>query len=241
MDWSVFMAFLPPFRIWHLTETEDTSYMLDIRRLRDSLAHSPKQDGHSIGPSEDSLNRFNHFMAPTLSHLLALLVHSNPSFPPKETGLLVVDALSTSFNNAFAQAQGRDAKASVKNNDVAQWAASRRWAVMADLISALVKLARTKSMAVILSSHTMTRIMHEGAASLQPAISGTAWEAGIHCRMLFFQDWQVRAGDQSSQQQGEMASDLRFVAVTKINGNSLQGFGEVVPFTIDKVETLQYR
>lgn len=174
-------------------------------------------------------------MTPTLPHLLALLLHSPPSFPPKDTSLLVIDSISAIFNHAFAQSNGYDGRTAVKKNDVAQWAAGRRWAVMSDVISALGKLATTKNIAVLATNQTTTKVMLESAASLQPAMSGTAWDAGINYRLLLFRDWQIELGEESSN------SDLRFAAVTKVASNTLDGFGEVVAFTVDEVTIPKFR
>ncbi|KAL9002633.1 MAG: hypothetical protein Q9188_004451 [Gyalolechia gomerana] len=76
--------------------------------------------------------------------------------------------------------------------------------------------------------------MLESAASLQPAISGVAWDAGIHCRLLLFRDWQKETGDESGLEKRDFNSHLRFAAVTKAACSSVDGFGEVVPFVIDE-------
>ncbi|KAL9600302.1 MAG: hypothetical protein Q9219_003252 [cf. Caloplaca sp. 3 TL-2023] len=89
-------------------------------------------------------------------------------------------------------------------------------------------------MAVILTSQVTTKVMPEGAASLQPAISGTAWDSGIHNRLLLFRDWQVETSSDSGQEKYDAKSDLRYAAVTKAGGNALHGCEEVVPFTIEK-------
>lgn len=106
---------------------------------------------------------------------------------------------------------------------------------MADLISAVAKLAVTRNITVVLTCQTTTRIIIEGSASLQPAISGTAWDASVNNRILFFQDWQTKIGGDSSQEV-DPNEDLRYAAVTKIGGSALGGFGEIVPFAIDKVQ-----
>lgn len=203
--------------------------MLNGRRLKDFLVCPPREDSNADTSSEDHLNRFHHFVVPTLPHLLALLLHSPPSFPPKETSLLVVDSISAIFNHAFAQSNGYDGKNPARKNDIAQWAARRRWAAMADVISALGKLATMKNMAVLLTNQTTTKVTLESAASLQPAISGTAWDAGINYRLLLFWDWQVELGEESGK------SDLRFAAATKIASSPSDGFGEVIAFTINEV------
>ncbi|KAL8958525.1 MAG: hypothetical protein Q9193_004439 [Seirophora villosa] len=209
----------------------DTAYVLNGRRLKDSLIHHHQLGGHAQPDTlhfpfvDDCLaHRFHHFTAPTLPHLLALLVHPTPSFPPKGTSLLVVDSVSVPFNHAFAQSNGHERK-----TDVTQWASGRRWAVMGDLISAIAKLAATRNITALLINQTTTKLKVESAAWLQPAMTGAAWDAGIQCRILLFRDWQMRIDDESSQEQGGYA------AVVKVGDGPVKGFGEIVPFAIEKV------
>ncbi|KAL8935772.1 MAG: hypothetical protein Q9211_004522 [Gyalolechia sp. 1 TL-2023] len=78
---------------------------------------------------------------------------------------------------------------------------------MADVISAVGKLATTRNIAVLLSNQTTTKVMLESAAALQPAISGAAWDAGINCRLLLFQDWQEET-DESGEENREFNSNV---------------------------------
>ncbi|KAL8699283.1 MAG: hypothetical protein Q9201_006090 [Fulgogasparrea decipioides] len=218
----------------------DASYMLNSRRLKDLLINAFQQDkettqAETSKPSlDDNMSRFHHFTVPTLPHLIALLVHSTPTFPPRDVNLLVIDSVSTLFTQAFAQSDRfANSKTSGKKSDVAQWATNRRWAVMGDLIAALGKLAATRNMAVVLTSQTTTKLRTDSAALLQPAISGTAWESGITCRILLFRDWRAAADGQSSEEARSIDPDLRYAAVTKIGGVSSDGFGDIVPFAID--------
>ncbi|KAL8902599.1 MAG: hypothetical protein Q9207_004545, partial [Kuettlingeria erythrocarpa] len=165
---------------------------------------------------------------------IALLVHSTSSFPPRGTSLLVIDSISTPFNHAFAQTKGQDDRISGKKTDLAQWAAGRRWAVMGDLISAISKLAATRNMAVIITSQTTTKLKLETAAALQPAMVGTAWDNGINCRILLFRDWQAITDAEPSQAKGDITSDLRFAAVTKVEGGSVDASGQSIPFVIEQ-------
>ncbi|KAL8965629.1 MAG: hypothetical protein Q9197_006420 [Variospora fuerteventurae] len=90
-------------------------------------------------------------------------------------------------------------------------------------------------MAVLLINQTTTKLKVESAAWLQPAMTGAAWDAGIHCRILLFRDWQMRTEDESSQARLEIgSSDRGYAAVIKVGGDSVQGFGEIVPFAIDQ-------
>lgn len=181
-------------------------------------------------------------MTPKLPHLLALLLHPTAAFPSKGVSLLIIDSISTVLTQAFAQSERlSDGRTPGKKGDVAQWAAGRRWAVMADLMSAMGKLAATRNMAILVINQTTTRLRPDTAASLQPAISGIAWESGISCRILLFWDWQLDASGKSNQDKRRAIAGLRFAGVTKTGGECLDGFGDVVAFTIDKVSYAMIR
>ncbi|KAL8735157.1 MAG: hypothetical protein Q9166_001033 [cf. Caloplaca sp. 2 TL-2023] len=218
----------------------DASYAVNARWLKNLLDRCLQADKVSTQVEEpevssaDLLTKFHHFITPTLPHLAALLLHSTSTFPPEGTSLLVVDSISTSFNQVFAHSNKHaEDKPLGKKFDTAQWASSRRWAVMADLISAIGKLAATRSLTVILTSQTTTKMRLENTALLQPAMSGMAWEAGISCRLVLYRDWRAEVDDDGSHRQKNVMPDLRFAAVIKIGGQPVDGFGEIVPFTVD--------
>ncbi|KAL8680140.1 MAG: hypothetical protein Q9186_003664 [Xanthomendoza sp. 1 TL-2023] len=200
----------------------DASYTVNGRHLMnllDDFLQASKgsiQGQDSKAASGEMLNKFHHFIAPTLPHLMALLIHSTATFPPEDATLLVVDSISTPFNHAFAQSSRYvEDRVSGKKNDVAQWASGRRWAVMGDLISAFGKLAATRNMAIVLTGQTTTKTKLENAAQLQPAMSGTTWDSGISSRILLYRDWQEEIDEKSIQKQGDGLSGLRFAAAIK--------------------------
>ena len=181
----------------------------------------------------------HHFTTPTLPHLLALLTHTSTSFPPPNTSLIVVDAVSSLFNLAFPKRAetATSWQEPVKKPDAAQWAGSRKWAVMSDFVSKIGKLAATKHIAILLTMQTATRVRTEAETCLYPAITGTAWDNGIHARIALFRDWLMKSGTSSSQ--GTYESGSRCAAVVKAGGVSYEGFGRVIPFRIRKVLLLQ--
>jgi len=183
-------------------------------------------------PSE-LLARLHYFFSPTLPHLLALLAHTSPSFPPKETSLIVVDTVSLLFATAFPRAvEGLDGnQASSKRSDALQWAAGRRFSVMSDFLARLGKLAAIKNIAILLISQTTTKVKTEFGAALRPALSTRAWDAGIHNRIVLFRDWET-IRDQQSRENRTQAS--RFAGVVKIANVAYEGLGKVVSFTIDE-------
>lgn len=186
---------------------------------------------------EDLLTSFHHFNTPTLPHLLALLTHESNLFPPKETGLIVVDSVSSLFTAAFPSAaddlDSKQIPEKHKKYDETQWAASRKWAVMSDFIFKLGKVAATQNIAILLTSQTTTRIRTETGAMIHSAISGTAWDAGISARIFLFRDWLFNSNEES--RQGDFVPGVRFAGVSKASGVSYEGLGRIVSYTIRKV------
>lgn len=185
-------------------------------------------------PTEVS-ERFHHFNVPTLPHLLALLIHTSALFPPSSTSLIVVDSISSLFTLAFPKTVEKlpsrgDAG---KKGDAAQWAASRRWAVMSDFISKVGKLAATSKIAILLISQTTTRIRFESDTVLHPALSGSAWDNGVNARLVLFRDWLLKRNEGS--RQAIYIPKARFAGIIKAVGVTHDGLHKVVPFVIKSV------
>ena len=217
----------------------DSSSEIVGSRLKDILygTFNTEEHGKSNTVSvEEYLERFHHFITPSLPYLLALLTHQTSEFPPEETTLIVVDSISTLFALAFPRTAENASiqQTSVKQGDAAHWASGRRWAVMGDLISKISRLAATKNIAVLLTSQMTTRIRSETGAVLQPAISGTAWDTGVRARILIFRDWMFRASEDTSSQ-GEYIPGVRCAGLLKAKGMSYEGVGKVVTFVIENV------
>ena len=215
-------------------------------RLKEILSASGASDFRDmqrpsiIEHSLEVLNRFHHFIVPTLPHLIALLASLSSSFPPDGTGLLVIDSLSTLVSAAYSQVNRNEDIDQSQNKKVvaSQWAASRRWAVMGDLISKIGKLAATRKIATLLTVQTTTRIRLENAALLHPALSGTAWEAGINSRLVLFRDWLSPSEGQPNRVDSAIPEEARFVGVVKVGGVSLNSI-EMIPFVIEKVRDVK--
>ncbi|KAF2242978.1 P-loop containing nucleoside triphosphate hydrolase protein [Trematosphaeria pertusa] len=186
-------------------------------------------------PRDELQNHFHHFTASTLVHLLALFVHPPSSFPPPNTSLIVIDSLSTLFDNAYPR--NADDRASRNRTDATRWAAGRKFAVMNELISTLTKTAALHDIALLITNQTITRIRSGSRALLVPAISGTEWDNGISTRLVLFRDW-VPGQGKWSDANADRLQEARFVGAVKTNGATLAnegGVGNVVPFTVDCV------
>ncbi|KAJ4291791.1 hypothetical protein N0V90_009686 [Kalmusia sp. IMI 367209] len=191
----------------------------------------PKEAGTS---PDEMQSHFHHYTTPALAHLLALFVHPPSSFPPPNTSLIVIDSLSTLFDNAYPRKP--DDRASKSRNDQARWAAGRKFAVMNELISTLTRFAAMHDIALLITSQTITRIRAGSRALLVPAISGTEWENGISTRLVLFRDWVPGQGKWTKADAARLQK-VRFAGVLKANGVVLAddgGVGSVVPFAVEE-------
>jgi len=221
-----------------LSPEPDSSRTVVGPRLKDIISRACETQNATASapptPIEVS-DRFHHFNVPTLPHLLALLIHTSGFFPPPNTSLIVVDSISSLFTLAFPKTVEKlpsrgDAG---KKYDAAQWAASRRWAVMSDFISKVGKLAATSNIAILLISQTTTRIRVESDTVLHPALSGSAWDNGVNVRIVLFRDWLLKRNERSSQ--GIYIPTARFAGIVRAAGVTYDGLNKVVPFIIKSV------
>lgn len=188
----------------------------------------------SITPDEMQ-SHFHHHTVISLAHLLALFMHPPSSFPPPNTSLIVIDSLSTLFDNAYPRTA--DARASKNQNDQARWAAGRKFAVMNELIATLTKIAAMHDIALLITSQTITRMRAGSRALLVPAISGTEWDNAISTRIVLFRDWVPGQGKWSKSDIARLQK-TRFAGLLKANGAVLAddgGVGSVVPFVVEEV------
>lgn len=150
-------------------------------------------------------DRFHHLMAPTLAHLLALFLHppqsisksSSSTFPPPKSALLVIDSISTVFDDVYRQDRGRGKQQQqyhqVPQHSYASSSCNRsanslnitnkqtsahsqpRHLVLSDLINRLSSFAALNNVAVIYTSQTATRLVRYGSVNAGSAagIAGT--------------------------------------------------------------------
>ncbi|KAF2113353.1 P-loop containing nucleoside triphosphate hydrolase protein [Lophiotrema nucula] len=199
----------------------------DPRGSGTDVASPPK-----LSPDELQ-SHLHHCTCPTLAHLLALFVRPPSSFPPPNTGLIVIDSLSTLFDNAYPR--NADDRTLRNKSEQARWAAGRKFAVINELISTLTRVAAMHDIALLLTCQTITRIRGASRALLVPAISGTEWESGVSTRLVLFRDW-VPGQGKWNDTDFDILQKARFVGVVKANGVTLTeegGVGNVVPFAVE--------
>lgn len=189
----------------------------------------------SNGSARELYTRFKHYTIPTLAHLLALFLHPMPNFPPTGTGLIVIESISTLFDNAYNRTNFDRSKT---QTDAQKWAAGRKFAVMGELMTKLSRLATVNSTAILVTSQTVTRVRSGQGALLLPAISGSEWDNGVSTQLVLFRDWAPKRGTQLTAEEAEKWHRLRYAGVIKVKGVALEEnglFDTVVPFSIEQV------
>lgn len=189
----------------------------------------------SNGSIQDLFSRFKHYTIPTLAHLLALFLHPMTHFPPAGTSFIVIESISTLFDNAYYRTNFDLSKTQTDNQ---KWAAGRKFAVMGELMTKLSRLATVNNIAILLTSQTVTRVRSGQGALLLPAISGSEWDNGVSTQLVLFRDWAPRRGTQVAEEEAEKWYRLRYAGVIKVKGDAMEEngrFDTVVPFIIERV------
>ena len=205
-------------------------------RLKDFLAASGVEDQDA-----DGTTNLKSYFAPTVAHLLALVLHAPPSFPPQNTVLMVVDGLHAIFDIAYPR--GRPNTYGSKS-DPAKWAAGRRYSVLGSTIAALKKLAALHDMAVLVITGCATRVRAGSGlgAVLVPGLGGAEWESGIANRLVMLRDLAPAAARLSKSSRGSTTvASARLIGLQKVHGRFFGEDGEIgqlIAFKIEKVRSL---
>ncbi|KAI9054748.1 hypothetical protein LZ554_001898 [Drepanopeziza brunnea f. sp. 'monogermtubi'] len=157
------------------------------------------------------LSNITHFTAPSLAHLLALLCHPTPNNPPQSTSLIIINSFSTLITNAFPRTADAKPKTTPKKPGTFNPSA-RKFSILQYLISSLSKLATTRNIAIVLTSQCVSKMRSGAGAVLAPAITATAWEQGLGCRVEMMRDWGWE------DEEGKAIDDVRLVRVLKAEG-----------------------
>ncbi|KAI7160522.1 P-loop containing nucleoside triphosphate hydrolase protein [Hortaea werneckii] len=145
------------------------------------------QSSEDVSLFTDRLRRFRHRTAPTLSHLLALVLHPRPVFPPEGTSLLVIDGLNTLIDLDYP----RFPFAGTAKTEQQKWQAGRRYAVLGSLVSGLNKMAVLNNVAIAVSTGCASRTRSDSGlgSALVPGVGGGEWDSGVWTRLAVFRDF----------------------------------------------------
>ena len=202
------------------------------------MSSSP-QSGKS---TDELLANFDHYTAPTLPHLAALLFHPVPSFPPPGTSLIVIESMSSLFAVAFPKATDdqpnipTEMRSAPYKADAKQWASSRRFAIMSDFAAMMGRLAAVHNLAILVTNQTTTRVKAETGALLVPALSSTAWDGAMASQIALFRDFTLSGSNGSLHSRDNLAK-TRFARVVRAGGLTQAGSssGNVVSFFVEAV------
>ncbi|ESZ93353.1 hypothetical protein SBOR_6280 [Sclerotinia borealis F-4128] len=198
----------------------DASHLISGPRFSQILQEFPSPDFSNY---HGLLTQFNHFCTPTLSHLLALLTHTASNFPPENTSLIIIDSFSTLIDNAFP----RNFDSISPKKPGGPKYSSRKFPLLQYLINALQRLATTRNIAILILNQCVTKMRPGLGAALIPAISATAWEHGLGCRVALFRDWGWDNED------GGKVNGVRFAQVIKAESVTLsEGRGGISAFVV---------
>lgn len=107
---------------------------------------------------------------------------------------------------------------------------ARKFPILQYLTNTLQKLAATRNIAVVVFSQCVTKMRPGCGAVLVPAVSTTAWEQGLGCRVALFRDWGW------NNENGQAVNNVRLAQVIKAEGTAVpDGRQKVVGFSIDEV------
>ncbi|KAL5356798.1 P-loop containing nucleoside triphosphate hydrolase protein [Aspergillus floccosus] len=209
----------------------DTGSPLPRPRLREMLLKSIDTKSSQKTP-EDLANNLVYLRAPTLPHLLALILHPPQDFPPDETKLLIIDSASALFPPYFpnpSELRARLAQSRVNDKAQINWLTNRKWNVVSELASSLVRLATTRRLAILAVNQAHTKIRGHPRATLCPVLAGGAWEASVYTRLVLYWDFLMGDGDADGAPRA-----VRFAEVTKRAGRLLAVRAEenIVPFRV---------
>ncbi|KAL4914105.1 P-loop containing nucleoside triphosphate hydrolase protein [Aspergillus aurantiobrunneus] len=209
----------------------DTGSPIPRLRLRDILQGFIQQSKSSQTVNK-LIQNLVHIRAQSLPHLLALLLHTPPGFPPEDCNLLVVDSASGPFPSYFpnpTELKTRLAQSKTVDKSQVQWLMNRNSNITSDLANQLMKLATTHHMAVLAINQTRTRIRGQPRATLRPVLAGGSWESSISARLVLYRDFSTT---------DSTADHIRFAEVMKRSGKllSLRLEENIIPFVIETEE-----
>ncbi|KAK5700368.1 hypothetical protein LTR17_022976 [Elasticomyces elasticus] len=165
-------------------------------------------------------NNLKHYRVSTLSHLLAMVLHTQPDFPPSGTTTMIIRGLNTLIDIDYP----RILFASAGKSPQQKWQAGRRYAMLGSLIAGLNKLAVLNNVAIVATTGCASRTRSDSGlgSALVPGIGGAEWDGGVWNRLVVFRDFHCR-----------------FVGVQKSQGRSLIGrqeigeIGKIVAFDVE--------
>jgi RecA/RadA recombinase len=164
------------------------------------------------------LEKFNCIDAFTLTRLITIFLHPTDTFPPAQAGLIVVDDLSNLIHGSFPKSKGRstDPKATGIREKQAQKAAGRKWIILADIATAMSRMAAVRDIAILVINQTATSLSRGEKARLKPALTSLQWTSAVQNRILLYRDFV--SAENAQDLPAPFVHQMRFAEVAKLNG-----------------------
>lgn len=191
----------------------------------------PRVQNISGDLGDEVYNRFHHYNAASLAHLLALVRYPKQDFPPTKTALMVIDDATVLFPPPSSKP--------------VRWPSTARTGtanLQSTLLSTLSKIAASHNLAVLLNTYVSTRIRSNAGAVLVASHGSKDWDNQLSSRVVLFRDFPPSINGQvagnSAKDRGELLSRLRYAGIIKAHGASAidnDMFNDVVSFSLLKV------
>jgi hypothetical protein len=130
----------------------------------------------------------------------------------------VVDDLSNIIHGSFPKSKGKsvNTKSTGTREKQAQKAAGRKWAILADLATAMSRLAVVRNVAIVVVNQTATGLSRGEKARLKPALTSPQWTLSVQNRILLYRDFVPAESAQGLP--ATIPQQVRFAEVAKLNG-----------------------
>jgi len=221
----------------------DTGSPLVPRRFRAMMAAyrmsedlEPPSSPPESRPRKQVLEKLSYFSAQSLPKLLTLFLHPTAIFPPPQTALIIVDDLSNLILSSFPHSS-RLKTAALENGlaeKLAKKATNRKWTIVADLASAMSKMAALKSIAVVALNQTATSMKGGRKAALKPALSTPGWDAAVRTRILLYRDFLPANLAENLSRKEAKGGRWRFAQIVKSGGREVLSTIGPVAFVIER-------
>ncbi|RMZ79236.1 hypothetical protein DV737_g3497, partial [Chaetothyriales sp. CBS 132003] len=186
-------AVLAPTGSSNRNRSSSLSSSSGIRQGRVTEIYGPPGVGKTtfgLQLASNVLSRFYYREVSSLAHILTLVMHPTPLFPPPNTRLIIIDDLSNLILSSLPWTPGPDKKlvdkaavaATLKRDPV------RRTQTIESLSSGLSSLAASRQLAVVVLNKCGTTQQPGTRAVLRPALAGQAWDSGIYARIVLYRD-----------------------------------------------------
>lgn len=193
-----------------------------------------------------------HLQVSTLSHLISLISYPPAGFPPINTGLIVVDPLSSLISTEFRTRLPQPSKAmsdpsssnlhGTPDPKLKQEAKEERlrWKVIGNLMNGLKKLSASLDCAVVVMNEMVTHFQPGMKPLLRESLLGMTYESGISAKIVLYWTTLPRPIKTPA---GSEFQGVRIAEVVKLGELPVSAKREqrIVPFAISKVCLFHFR